>query len=382
MNPTPHRNATRAARRARSPSPAPIACPTRTARRRRNPHRPHEGECRQLDGDLVRRHLCRAEPPHQQADRSECPHLEHLLESDRRADREHARKRAEAERVGPEHRQVRPQGRPGQCQQRAEHPPSAHHGGDRATLHAQCRRPQVSVDEHPVERHVEHIRGENGGHDRRQPAHRLQALAQHDEHQERQDARDRDVHVRRRVGNDLRWLPGPADHPRGRCHEQCARHGQAQAQHEPPLDAPFHRPFVVCPHGLGNDGIEREQRPHREHDHVEEIDIPQRHGRQRARRDVPDHDRVDYPHPHHSHLHQDDRDGERGQRAEFEVERVARVLCPDGRRGGHWANLARLPSRCHAYTCEDCARRAPAALTNPSVAYFFTGHLFPVGPPA
>ena len=185
--------------------------------------------------------------------------------------------------------------------------PPADGGGPGGADRAHRRESELPVDQDPVEQDVGQVGEHNHDDDRTQPAERLQALAEHDEEKERQNAR-REAHA---VGGGQRHhVRGLAEQRENRgsgCEQDRARDRQKKREDDAPLYATRHRGRVTRPEGLGHDRIEHHQRAHAEHGRHEEVEVAQGHRREPLGRDMADHDGVDHAHAHDADLDEDDR---------------------------------------------------------------------------
>ena len=146
--------------------------------------------------------------------------------------------------------------------------------------------------------------------DRRRAVHGLEALAEHDEEEERQHARREPDGVGRRVGHHLGRLPGERHERLGRAAAGASREAPSmQGDQDAALDSPGDGGIVPRADGLRDDGVEHHQRAHAEHAEPEEVEVAERDRGERDGGEVPDHDRVHHAHQHHPDL--DDDDGRR-----------------------------------------------------------------------
>ena len=139
---------------------------------------------------------------------------------------------------------------------------------------------------------------------------RLQALAEDDEGEEANVARDADAGIgageRGHLGG---WWSAGENRGGGQQQERGREHKQQRQDHAP-LDAAGDALVVAGPDRMGDHRVERHEGAHAEDRGPEVVDIAERHGRERLGGDVTDHDGVDHSHGHHPHLHHDDRQSE------------------------------------------------------------------------
>ena len=171
------------------------------------PNGDHEGQRGQLERDLVARHRNRPHESDEQSGGAEHAELERLLCADGRAHAQQPHQRPEQERFAAERPQRRPEQRPSDPHEHEHHEPSGKARRPPGANRTELRSTQVSVHEDPVEEDVHDIGDAHRPQQRTNLAHRLQALAQHDEPVERIDSEDRRQGVCGRDGHDVRRLP-------------------------------------------------------------------------------------------------------------------------------------------------------------------------------
>ena len=168
----------------------------------------------------------------------------------------------------------------------------------------------MAEDEDPVEGGVHQVADDDRDHDRRGAVHGLEALPEHHEEEERQHAGRQAHGVRGRRRDHVGRLARQQHERLGQEQQDGSGSREHEGDDDAALDSARHRGIVAGADGLGHDRVQHHQRAHPEYAETEEVEVAQRHRRQRHGGDVSDEDGVHHAHQHHPDL--DEHDG-RGQ---------------------------------------------------------------------
>ena len=238
------------------------------------------------------------------------PILQLVLRADRSPQEKHPGERSGIAHAGSNRQEHRTQLPPAQNQKQCCHHPAAHHRRPRGADGAECRHTQVAVDQHPVEPCVHQIGDEHRDDDRAKPAHRLKALAKHDEGKEAEGTWNGHSAVRPGDRHNLGRLIGPGQHALGGQEHRGGGETEQRRENHPALHSTRRGLVITGADRLSHHGIERHEHAHAEDGDAEEVQVTQCHRRQGLSIEVPDHDGVDHSHRHHADLYHDHRQAE------------------------------------------------------------------------
>ena len=192
-------------------------------------------------------------------------------------------------------------------------------GGPSGADHAHCRGSPFAVDEHPIKKKIDEIRGDEGEGHWPDHVHGLDAAADGEIKHQREQADGQRFHVRNREarhhGIDVEGLQERAEEPDGNHEER--RHDQAEVN---AVDQGTVAIFAfACAEGLGDERVQANQQPATEKGYDVENAGADADGADRigAVWQVADHDGVNDAHGHPADLGEDEREREVQGRAHF-----------------------------------------------------------------
>jgi hypothetical protein len=270
----------------------------------------HERERGDVERYLMRGHLHGPERPHQQRRGPERAELQLVVQADGRADTEQTKQWPAVPDLAADWEKKRAKRSPGDDQETGRQKPARHARGHAGPHRTEPRKPQVAEDQEPIEKHVRDVRECHGDDQRSREVVGLQALAKHDEHEERERARHEGQYVVAGDGNDVGRLVQQREQRRRGDEQQRGDDPEHDRKDEAALHAEGDGGLIAGADALRDHRIEGHENAHAKDGDREEVQRAQRHGGEIRRSDAADHRGVYDPHGHHPDLDRRHGDGQ------------------------------------------------------------------------